>query len=335
MRKLNWFTEACVISLLWAATAAALPAQTFTTLHNFDGTHGSLPFAGLVQGADGNLYGTTEFGGVYGEGTVFKITSDGTLATLYSFCSQGGCADGAYPDAGLVQATDGDFYGTAYHGGANSACNQGCGTVFKITPSGVLTTIYSFCSQSNCTDGTEPVAGLVQGADGNFFGTTAGGGGNSNPHCLFTFSESCGTAFKITPSGKLTTLYRFCSQSNCLDGADPQAGLIQGTDGNLYGTTSLGGANAAKCSGIGCGTIFKISPAGTLTILYSFCSKNSCRDGEKSESALVQGADGNLYGTTDNGGISNSKYCPFIPTCGTVFRISPSGMLTTLYRFCS
>ena len=218
------------------------PSGTLTTLYSFDGSDGYYPVAGLVQATDGNFYGTTEYGGAYGGGTVFKITPSGTLTTLYSFCAQSGCTDGEYPVAGLVQATDGNFYGTTEYGGA-----YGGGTVFKITPSGTLTTLYSFCAQSGCTDGEYPVAGLVQATDGNFYGTTEYGGANSSGSGV-----NAGTVFKITPSGTLTTLYNFCSQSNCTDGYFPCAGLVQATNGYLYGTTYSGGANNK-------GTVFSLS----------------------------------------------------------------------------
>jgi uncharacterized repeat protein (TIGR03803 family) len=181
--------------LLCAATAIALPAQTFTTLHSFDGTDGDAPSAALIQAGNGNLYGTTVSGN---NGTVFKITPSGTLTTLYTFCSQSGCTDGSGPEGGLVQATNGDFYGTTLLGGVTNN-----GTVFKITPSGKVTTLYSFCSQSGCTDGKNPSAGLVRATNGDFYGTTGYGGAN----CFNYTPTGCGTVFKITPSGTLTTLY--------------------------------------------------------------------------------------------------------------------------------
>src|ERR1700675_2560578 len=129
-----------------ARTVAATPSgQVLTTLVSFDGSDGAEPLSSLIEGADGNFYGTTYGGGTNGEGTVFKITPTGSLATLYSFCSQASCADGELPYAGLVQGSDGNFYGTTLEGGAN-----GGGTVFKITPAGSLTTLYSFCSQAGC-----------------------------------------------------------------------------------------------------------------------------------------------------------------------------------------
>jgi uncharacterized repeat protein (TIGR03803 family) len=215
------------------------PAGTFTTLHSFDGTDGEGPNGGLIQATNGNLYGTAGAGGTNGYGTVFKITLGGTLTTLYSFCSQTNCADGEYPDAGLVQATNGNFYGTTYYGGDISACSAyGCGTVFEITPAGKLTTLHSFDNN----DGDRPSATLVQATNGNFYGTTTLGGAN----------DVGGTVFEITSGGKLTTLYNFCSQTNCTDGAAPEAGLVQATNGNFYGTTYNGGTN-------GVGTVFSLS----------------------------------------------------------------------------
>jgi uncharacterized repeat protein (TIGR03803 family) len=301
---ISWGKGAYAVFVLCAATAIALPAQTFTTLHSFDGTDGANPGAGLVQATNGDLYGTTANGGANGAGTVFKITPSGTLTTLYSFCSQSGCTDGEYPSAALVQATNGSFYGTTEAGGANG--NNG--TVFKITPRGTLTTLYSFCSQSGCPDGRNASAGLAQAANGDFYGTTGGGG-----------ADDGGTVFKITPSGTLTTLYSFCSQSGCTDGVNPTAALVQATNGDFYGTTYDYGAS-------GGGTVFKITPTGTLTTLYSFCSQMICADGQNPYARLVQATNGDLYGTTYGGGADGD---------GTIFNITLSGRLTTLYSFCS
>ena len=270
------------------------PSGTLKTLHSFSsGADGGVPDAALVQATNGYLYGTTQGGGANGAfGTIFKMTPSGMLTTLYSTCSQSGCPDGGYPNA-LVQATNGDFYGTMYLGGAN-----GYGTVFKITPSGTLTTLYSFCSQGanpDCTDGYEPLAALVQATDGDFYGTTYAGGANGY-----------GTVFKITPSGTLKTLYSFCSQSACTDGAYPYAGLVQATDGNLYGTTY--GAPFSSTYG----TVFKITSSGTLTTLHSFGGL----DGAHPIAGLVQDTNGKFYGTTYVGGASTN--C----NCGTVFSLS-------------
>lgn len=270
---------------------------------------GGLP-SGLVQATDGNFYGTTEYGGdalqcpyVTGCGTIFRITPNGVYTTIYSFCAQGLCPDGTFPLGGVIQASDGNFYGTTSAGG--SCFERDCGTVFRITPAGTFTTLYSFCIQSGCPDGSGPAAGLTEGSDGNFYGTTLTGGIHVN-----------GTVFEITPGGALTTLHTFNS-----DGSNPYGALAQGSDGNFYGTTSAGGVHDG-------GTVFKITSGGTLTTIHNFCSLPNCADGETPEGALVQATDGNFYGTTVNGGTGASEE-------GTVFQITPSGTLTTLYNFCS
>jgi len=331
MGNLSCWKKAYTVFVLCAATAIAAPPQTFTTLLSFDRINGNRPVGELVQGVDGNFYGATQGGGAYNSGTIFKITPDGTLTTLYSFCfppspydkpHQTGCPDGILPVAGLVLATDGNFYGSTAGGGAN-----GYGTVFKITPGGDLTTLYSFCSQANCTDGFEPLGPLSQGIDGNLYGTNWQGG---DPTC--SSGGGCGTVFKITPNGTLTTLHSF----DGTDGSYPQASLVQGTDGNFYGTTDGGGYNTI-CSGVGghgCGTVFKITPSGTLTTLHKFCSSvNPCTGGKYPASELVQATDGNFYGTAFFGGSGNCKNGGFVIGCGTVFNITPSGTLTTLHRF--
>lgn len=237
------------------------------------------------------------------------------FSTIYNFCTQSGCPDGSAPNGWLTQGDDGSFYGTTGTGGAN-----GFGTVFKISRLGVLTTLHSF----NNTDGNGPSA-LIRATDGNFYGTTSSGGGTCSRG-----TNTCGTVFRVTPGGILTTLYTFCAQTNCPDGFFPLAALIQGKDGNLYGTTSEGGSGT--CEGFGCGTIFRITLVGTLTTLYKFCPV-SCstnpRDGANPSAALVQGADGDFYGTTAMGG--GGSQCSF--GCGTIFRFSLNGMLTTLHAF--
>jgi uncharacterized repeat protein (TIGR03803 family) len=252
-------------------------------------------------GTDGNFYGVASAGGKYNHGTVFKITSAGTLTTLQSFDR----SDGALPAPGPIQAIDGDFYGTTESGGEN-----GLGAVYKITSTGTLTTIYSFCSQTNCTDGSNPFGPMIQASDGNFYGATSAGGTST-----FCGSIGCGTLFKMTPSGELTTLYSF----NGTDGQSPR-GVVQATDGNFYGTTYQGGANTDG------GTVFKMTPTGTLTTLYSFCSKTNCTDGNGPRSAVIQATDGNFYGATSAGGANNDND-------GTLFEITSTGTLTTLYSF--
>ena len=279
-----------------AAQTHSISNPGFTTLLGFDATNGGNPEAGLIQATDGNFYGTTSTGGANGEGSVFKITPSGALTTLYSFCSQSACSDGAGPVAGLIQATDGNLYGTTE-----------TGTVFKITLGGTLTTLGG-------TGGQDPVAALVQGTDGNFYGTTARGGANTRCELRSGYFVSCGTVFKITPAGAATTLASFSPAT----GFGPSSPLIQATDGNFYGTTLEGSGTTHP----GYGTVFKVTPSGTLTVLHAF----DATDGEKSLGALVQGADGNFYGTTSFGGAASGFG-------GTVFKITPGGTLTTLHNF--
>ncbi len=282
-------------------------AGNLTTLYNFcrpfNCPQGSYPAGPLVQGADGNFYGTTTQGGT-GSGTLFQITPAGALTTLHTFCSLASCADGAAPGGALTLGSDGLLYGGTNSGGIHNG-----GVLFKISPTGAFSVLYSFCALSGCVDGAEPNGGLVQDNDGNFYGTTYAGG----------TSHIYGTVFRVTPAGSFTTLYSFCSQQNCPDGATPKAGLVLSRDGNFYGTTSAGGANNG-------GEFFKITSSGGFAGLYSFCLPPGCTDGSHPSGALMQGADGNFYGTTGGGGPLNS---------GTLFQIIPTGTLTTLYAFCS
>ena len=276
-------------------------AGRLATVANLDAPIAFSVYAGLIQGSDGNFYGTGQ-GGAYAEGTVVKLTSSGTLTTLYSFCAQTGCPDGSIPAAGLVQASDGNFYGTTAFGGAGNN-----GTVFKITPAGALTTLYSFCSLSACTDGSVPTTPLIQGNDGYLYGTTQTGGANGN----------YGTVFKIAYDGSFTTLYSFCSQAACADGQYALGGLVQAVDGNLYGVTFEGGSG-------GKGTLFQLTLGGAYTLLHTFCLQTNCTDGAEggTPTGLIQGTDGNLYGATTSGGANGD---------GTLFSITTSGAFTTLY----
>jgi uncharacterized repeat protein (TIGR03803 family) len=273
------------------------PSGTLTMLHSLGRRSGIYPQAALVQATNGKLYGTTDARGAHGGGTVFKITTSGTLNVLYNFCAQGGtsCTDGFFPN-GLIQATNGSLYGTTQYGG-NPTCNgNGCGTVFKISLGGMLTTLHTFCTSVPCSDGGNPTAALVQAADGKFYGTTYAGG-------------CCGAVFSMTAGGTVTNLHYF-EGTDGQEGAVPTAPMIQATDGNFYGTTIYGGANIT--CGHGCGTVFKIGPNGDLTTLHSFCAQSNCTDGYYPD-GLVQATDGNIYGTTTAGGINNG---------GTVFKIS-------------
>lgn len=186
-----------------------------------------------------------------------QITAAGKFTVLHSFCSQVNCTDGSTPFSGLMQASNGNLYGTAYYGGTNCFNAGGCGTVYEITRTGKFTVLYNFCSRTNCTDGSNPYAGLVQATDGNFYGTTYQGD-QLNFTCL-DGTASCGTVFKLTPEGTLTTLYTFCSQIGCTDGGNPSASLLQATDGTFYGSTFLGGDSKCPGGDVGCGTIFSLS----------------------------------------------------------------------------
>jgi uncharacterized repeat protein (TIGR03803 family) len=253
-------------SVMLAALAIALHAQNYTVKYNF-GTKSGDPinptYSGIVaQGRDGNLYGTTPFGGANGKGAMFKITPGGTLTVVYSFDSTD-----PYPYSGLTLGTDGNFYGATYSSGT-----PGDGTVYKITPRGTVTLLHSFTG----SDGSGPFAPPIEGTDGDFYGTTTAGGASSE-----------GTVYKITPSGKFTSLYSFDGTT----GEEPIAPLVQGSDGNFYGTTEVGGMYDA-------GVVFKITSSGKLTA-YSL---DGGHGGELSFSPLVQGSDGSFYGTASAGG---------------------------------
>jgi uncharacterized repeat protein (TIGR03803 family) len=289
------------------------PKGVVTVLNYLNNPHGPFdPAAGLVLGSDGNLYGTTWSGGASGDGTVFKITSRGHITVLYSFCDLISCTDGSGPTTSLIQGADGNYYGTTTYGGRGPCEQHGCGTVFKISQSGALTTLYRF---DRLKDGAYPRSVLIQATDGNFYGTTSEGGAND-----------AGTVFKIAPTGKLTTLYSFCAYRGCSDGKYPLH-LIQTTDGHFYGITQQGGWRYGECSRwLGCGTVYKMTVdqkngKGVLTTLHAF--KNI--DGNQPD-ALIHGTDGNFYGETSIGGTGLS---------GTLFRITPQGHLSTLHNFCS
>jgi uncharacterized repeat protein (TIGR03803 family) len=342
MRKRNL---PAIVAAIITSGCITVSAQTVTTLHSFNGSDGQSPDAALVQGSDGNFYGTTAVGGARSQGMAFKINSAGNLTTLHSFSgfptdgalpvagllptnlsiffgttASGGMffqgavfgmtpsgvtvmlhsfnsflGEGAIPTAGLVRGSDGNFYGTTVSGGANYL-----GTVFKMTLIGTLTTLHSFSGSPS--DGAVPVAALVQGTDGNFYGTTAYGGEHSQ-----------GTVFRVTPAGAFTVLHSFSGAPS--EGAVPTAGLVRGSDGNFYGTTISGGAHHL-------GTVFKIDGTGNLTTLHSFSGSPS--EGAGPFAGLVQGTDGNFYGTTAAGGAHNQ---------GTLFRITPAGALTVLHSF--
>ena len=348
LRKRNVSTLLLGAITLVVATAIPSFAQTLTTLHNFAGPEGDGPTASLILGRDGNYYGTTTQGGAHDAGAIFKMTPSGTVTVVYSLCSQTGCADGSVPYAGLLQGSDGNLYGSGVNGGVGANSN---GTAFKVTPGGSFTLLHTFCTFTNCNDGNGPEYPMIQARDGNYYGTTiysgSGGGGviyKITPSGTFSVfygfdnnhgevlngliqgtdgnfyvtayqggANNEGTVTRITPGGSATVLYNFCSQSGCPDGSSPNAPLIQGTDGNFYGTTVHGGASSY-------GTVFKITPSGTLTTLHSF----NFNDGSSPIAPLIQGGDGNFYGTTYVGGANNQ---------GAIFGMTASGSLTLLHSF--
>jgi uncharacterized repeat protein (TIGR03803 family) len=276
-----------------------------TTLVTFNGTNGSYPEAPLIQGNDGNFYGTTCAGGTNGDGTVFGIKTNGVFTCLASFA----VTNGAQAIAGLVQGTDGNFYGTTISGGNSPRQSYGYGTVFKMTSDGTLTRLYSFPGSG--FTGIYPDAGLVEGPDGDFYGTTEGGMSG------YTY----GAIFKINTNGVLNKLFNFDLENESTDGSTPRGPLVLGPDGNFYGMTYAGGAN-------GLGTVFRISTNGTLNCLVTFNGTNGANDDNEiynlSGPFLVLATDGNFYGTTPSGGASG---------LGTIFMMTPNGTLTTVYSF--
>ena len=275
------------------------PAGKLKVIHNFTGSSddGAFPQGGVTLGTDGNFYGTTYEGGSATAGAVFKVTPGGTATTLHSF-TRG--SDGAYPYAPPVEGNDGNFYGTTTAGGI-AGCGSGCGTIYKITPAGVLTILYQF----DITHGYFPYGPLVLGTDGNFYGTAPNG----------TIANS-GVVFKITPAGKFTLLYGF----DGTHGENPFAGLVQGADGNFYGTTINGGST-------GSGVVFKITPGGKPTVLHNM---NGTTDGARPFGGLVLASDGNFYGANAYGGTVNSNCAD---GCGTFFKITPKGAYSVLGKF--
>jgi uncharacterized repeat protein (TIGR03803 family) len=280
--------------------AEAAGAQVTFPVSFGAGQDGARPQAGLIN-VNGTLYGTTVWGGVNGEGTVFALDlATGNEQLSYSFCSQANCTDGELPLAGLIDV-GGTLYGTTYGGGANDK-----GTVFALNPgTGTEQAVHAFGSGS---DGALPEAGLID-VKGTLYGTTLKGGANGK-----------GSVFSLDPkSGTEAVVYSFCSQQNCADGQSPEANLID-VKGTLYGTTQKGGAKQG-------GTVFSIDPAtGTEAVVYSFCSRQNCADGEYPLAGLLD-MNGTLYGTTYGGG-ANEYY-------GTVFAVDPAtGTEQVLYSFC-
>jgi len=255
-----------LILAIWLATAIGLSAQTFVTLHSFNRTDGQYPEAALTQGRDGNFYGTNEYGGAHGCGTVFKITASGRLTTLQSFNGTDGCD----PQASLLQATDGNFYSTTLLGGAN-----GEAVIFKITPSGTLSTLHNF----DYSDGYATWVGLVQATDGNFYGTT-----------YYCGANSYGTVWKES-KGKDKILHSGSYSST--DIAYMGGGVTLDKKGNLYGLSEEGGASTSY------GALYELSPKGTLTLLHSFDYTDG---GYPWGDEVLLTTKGTMYGPTVDGG---------------------------------
>ena len=273
-----------VLPALLLVALQPVHAQTKSLLYSFNNQSGDgdSPLAGLIMDPQGDLYGTTMFGGSYGDGTVFRVTPDGAETVLYSFTDSG--VDGSNPTGGLVIDKGGNLYGTTASGGAN-----GGGTAFKLTSDGAEAVLHSFCSQPNCADGYYPTAGLMMDSKRTLYGTTIYGG-----------ADGAGAVFELTSVGVETVLFSFCLNMNCVTGASPYAGLIKDRAGNLYGTTAYGGGNAD-------GTVFEVTPGGAETVLHSFGSASG--DGTTPYADLTMDSKGNLYGTTVTGERTERALC--------------------------
>lgn len=308
------------VSLLFLATHQFVAAQTESVLYEFcslpNCTDGEAPDSNLIMDAQDNLYGETLYGGVHGAGTVFELTLTGTESVLHNF--SGGLY--AKPGGGLIHDAKSNLYGTNssfYH---HQPGPYG-GTVFELRgKKKFLKRLYRF-AETDPANGEEPSSGLIMDAQGNVYGTTFEGGvlGCND-------GTGCGIVFEITATGTEKVLYGFAGGT---DGVRPYGGLIMDAQGHLYGTTIYGGSSS-RCQyyGSSCGTVFKLTPDGTETVLYSFAGGS---DGEIPDAGLVMDSQGNLYGTTSFGG--GNPGCPSADGCGTVFKLTPNGAETVLYRF--
>ncbi len=291
----------CALSL-----AVRTQAQILHTVGAFSGPNGYGPYSSVVQGPDGNFYGTTSSGGNDTQsGTFFRLTPSGKITDLYNFCSLAKCADGTNPISAPVVGTDGNLYGVAAGGSSNA------GIFYRVTLDGELTTVFTFCATTRpCTEGAGP-NGIFLGGDGNFYGTTGGGGNAANG----------GTIFSISPTGQFTLLYTFCSRTpNCLDGSGPYYAPILGSDGNIYGVTYGGGSMKG-------GVLYELTPSGTYTVLYNFCFTGEGCSGVGEPYSVVRDANGNFFGTTVYNVINNRlEY-------GGVFEFTSTNQLLVLHNF--
>jgi uncharacterized repeat protein (TIGR03803 family) len=281
------------------------PGTSFTVLHSFNGPagDGAMPWHGqLVLGTDGNFYGTTMNGGAHGQGVVFRMTPAGAVTVLHHFA--GGATDGSHPRGGLMQASDGNLYGTTLCGGAHDAASGCSGTVYRITPAGAFTLLHSFDADPARQTGALPQATVTQ-AGGMLVGTTTAGG-----------TAGFGTVFRMALDGSgYATVHDFAGgvmgATPNADGAAPVGRLLLGADGFLYGTTSLGGTNATIYPK-GDGTIFRVSSTGVYAVLQSLGS--SATDGVHPLAGLNQGSDGTIYGSAETGGANQT---------GSIFKFTP------------
>jgi uncharacterized repeat protein (TIGR03803 family) len=293
----------CGLALAAFVPLGSAQASKFNVLYTFTGrSDGGRPIGGVMLRRR-NLYGSTEAGGTFKDGAVFRLGPDGTETVLHSFNG----SDGAHPFSRLIADKGGNLYGTAIEGGGSSNCYGGCGTVFKIAPDGTATVLHAFRG----SDGANPHGDLIADSAHALYGTTGYGG-----------TSGFGTIFKLTRNGKLSVLHTFAGGT---DGATSQSGLIADASGNFYGTTYFGGGSS-NCSG-GCGTVFRLAPDGTVTVLHAFTGGGG--DGAHPTADLMADAQGNLYGTTLQGG---GTFCKSYG-CGTVFRLATDGTESLLYAF--
>lgn len=338
---------ACGFALAWPGSAYA---SAFQVLHNFlDGADGATPNAPVIEDAAGNLFGVAHQGGATNNGVVFEIAADGTETVLYSFKAG---SDGRKPEAGLLEDAAANLYGTTFYGGGT--CD--CGIVFRLAADGTETVLHTFAGGQ---DGANPQAGLIADAAGNLYGTTTLGGSGGNgivfklapggkltvlhaftggadggyPQASLTMDKKgglygtavvggtndFGTVFKLTPRGAFKVLHAFAGGK---DGENPLAGLIEDKAGNFYGTTRLGGENGTGCFGDGCGTVFRLAPDGTNTVLYAFSGGS---DGSEPYGGVVADGKGNLYSATPFGGTKDGF--------GTAFKLAPDGTFKVLHTF--
>lgn len=285
-------------------------AGTSIVLHSFGAYAGDgrSPTSDLIRDERGTLLGTTQGGGSFGFGTVFRITPVGKEEVLYSFT---GGADGGSPQLARLLNVDGYLYGTTGAGGSSTACGGGCGTVFKLAPDGTQTVLHSF---NSVPDGRYPLGGLIRDSEGNLYGTTVWGG-----------TYGFGTVFEITAAGTESILYSFTGGS---DGSQAYGNLSRGKNGDLFGVTLAGGITRGGCKQ-GCGVVFQVTPQGVETVLLAFPGGTK---GLSPRAGLIRDSKGNFYGTTFQGGDLSCKLFD-LPGCGTVFELTATGRQKILHQF--